>query len=283
MKDVYTRLSHKDLLGRCKLQGSHRMPTRACILWCGRSVPRLECRHELDEASLPWTAILQSPPPHGESCVEVFLTWTMNLDAIGPYCSGLGILRSTIADGIPMPSVRLELSHGAVGEIADMYSCAHDLLNALFPDKSAEEWKLVIKKPQAKRLRSKQKTKLGEYLVKTVTMSSENIETECLLVLVNLILQGPSCIQPGDEINKQRSNVAATISQLIIYNMVKRSRGVDVGASGRAGDAGMFAASSLLLLLFVWNTLTVSMTVSTTIPLHQDPLGVDVAGLQGMQ
>ena len=40
-----------------------------------------------------------------------------------------------------------------------------------------------------------------------------------------------------------------------------------------------------LLLLFVWNTLTVSMTVSTTIPLHQDPLGrpIDVAGLQGMQ
>ena len=90
---------------------------------------------------------------------DVFLTLTMNLDAIGPYCSGLGILRSTIADDIPMPSVRLELSHGAVGEIADMYSCAHDLLNALFPDKSAEEWKLVIKKTQAKRLRSKQKTK----------------------------------------------------------------------------------------------------------------------------
>ena len=37
------------------------------------------------------------------------------------------------------------------------------------------------------------------------------------------------------------------------------------------------------LLLFVWNTLTVSLTVSTTIPLRQDPLGVDVAGLQGMQ
>ena len=111
---------------------------------------------------------------------DVFLTLTMNLDAIGPYCSGLGILRSTIADGIPILSVRLELSHGAVGEIADMYSCAHDLLNALFPDKSAEEWKDVVKKitTQAKRLRSKQKAKLGEYLVKTVTMSSENIETE---------------------------------------------------------------------------------------------------------
>ena len=111
---------------------------------------------------------------------DVFLTLTMNLDAIGPYCSGLGILRSTIADGIPILSVRLELSHGAVGEIADMYSCAHYLLNALFPDKSAEEWKDAVKKitTQAKRLRSKQKAKLGEYLVKTVTMSSENIETE---------------------------------------------------------------------------------------------------------
>ena len=36
-------------------------------------------------------------------------------------------------------------------------------------------------------------------------------------------------------------------------------------------------------LLFVWKTLTVSLTVPTTIPLHQDPHGVDVAGLQGMQ
>ena len=44
---------------------------------------------------------------------------------------------------------------------------------------------------------------------------------ECLSVLVNLILQGPSCVQPGDEINKQRSNIAATISQLIIHNTVR--------------------------------------------------------------
>ena len=72
----------------------------------------------------------------------------MNLDAIGPYCSGLGILRSMIADGVPMPSVRLDLSRGAVGEIADVYSCAHDLLNTLFMDKSAEEWKDVVKKSQ---------------------------------------------------------------------------------------------------------------------------------------
>ena len=33
------------------------------------------------------------------------------------------------------------------------------------------------------------------------------------------------------------------------------------------------------LLLFIWNTLTVSLTVSTTIPLRQDALR-DVAGLQ---
>ena len=79
-----------------------------------------------------------------------------------------------------MPSVRVELSHGAVGEIADVNSCAHDLLNTLFPDKAAEEWKDAVKKitTQAKRLRSQQKSKLGEYLVKYVTMSSENIETE---------------------------------------------------------------------------------------------------------
>ena len=36
-------------------------------------------------------------------------------------------------------------------------------------------------------------------------------------------------------------------------------------------------------VVVVWNTLTVLMIVSTTIPLHQDPLDVDVAGLQGMQ
>ena len=35
-----------------------------------------------------------------------------------------------------------------------------------------------------------------------------------------------------------------------------------------------------LMLLFVWNTLTVSLTVSTTIPLHHDPLVIGVAGLQ---
>ena len=67
----------------------------------------------------------------------------MNLDTIGPYCTGLGILRTTTADGVPMPSVRLDRSHGAVGEIADVHRCTHDLLNSLFPDKSAEDWKYV--------------------------------------------------------------------------------------------------------------------------------------------
>ena len=163
-----------------------RQPDLAAVVPAEGGTQRfLECRHELDEASLPWTAILQSRRLMEKVACgfskttnkDVFLTLTMNLDAIGPYCSGLGILQSTIADGVPMPSVRVELSHGAVGEIADMYSCAHDLLNTLFPDNSAEEWKLVVKKTQAKRLRSKQKAKLGNYLVTTVTMSSENIET----------------------------------------------------------------------------------------------------------
>ena len=40
---------------------------------------------------------------------DLFVTFTMNLDAIGPYCAGLGIYRSTVADGVPMPSVRLDL------------------------------------------------------------------------------------------------------------------------------------------------------------------------------
>ena len=41
--------------------------------------------------------------------------------------------------------------------------------------------------------------------------------------------------------------------------------------------------AEVMLLLFVWNTLTVSQTVSITIPLRRDPLRVDVACLQGMQ
>ena len=37
------------------------------------------------------------------------------------------------------------------------------------------------------------------------------------------------------------------------------------------------------LMLFLGNTLTVSPTVLITIPLRQGPLGVDIAGIQGMQ
>ena len=111
---------------------------------------------------------------------EVFVSLTMNLDEIGPYCTGLGILRSTIADGVAMPSVRLDLSHGAVGEMADMYSCTHCILNCLFPDKSADDWKDVVKKitTQIKRLKSKKKAKLGEYLVQKVTVSTDSVEAE---------------------------------------------------------------------------------------------------------
>ena len=111
---------------------------------------------------------------------EVFVSLTMNLDDIGPYCTGLGILRSTIADGVAMPSVRLDLSHGAVGEMADVYSCTHSILNCLFPDKSADDWKDVVKKitTQIKRLKSKKKAKLGEYLVQKVTVSTDIVELE---------------------------------------------------------------------------------------------------------
>ena len=42
---------------------------------------------------------------------DLFVTFTMNLDAIGPYCTWLGIYRATVADGVPMSSVRLDLCH----------------------------------------------------------------------------------------------------------------------------------------------------------------------------
>ena len=62
-----------------------------------------------------------------------------------------------------MPSVRLDLSHGAVEEIADVYGCTHDILHSFFPDMSAEDWKDVVKKITTQ-------TKM--------TMSTDNIETE---------------------------------------------------------------------------------------------------------
>ena len=49
-----------------------RQPDLAAVVPAEGGTQRfLECRHELDEASLPWTAILQSPPPHGESRVWI--------------------------------------------------------------------------------------------------------------------------------------------------------------------------------------------------------------------
>ena len=37
---------------------------------------------------------------------EAYLSLTMNLGEIGPYCTGLGIFRATVADGASIPSVR---------------------------------------------------------------------------------------------------------------------------------------------------------------------------------
>ena len=45
---------------------------------------------------------------------EAYLSLTMNLGEIGPYCSGLGIFRATVADGASLPSVRGELGNGAI-------------------------------------------------------------------------------------------------------------------------------------------------------------------------
>jgi len=46
---------------------------------------------------------------------------------------------------------------------------------------------------------------------------------ETLLTFMKLVLQGPACLGAGSEgINKQRSNVACTLSRLIMFNTVKR-------------------------------------------------------------
>ena len=46
---------------------------------------------------------------------------------------------------------------------------------------------------------------------------------ETLLTFMKLVLQGPACLGAGSEgINKQRSNVACTLSHLIMFNTVKR-------------------------------------------------------------
>ena len=71
-----------------------------------------------------------------------------------------------------------------------------------------------------------------------------------------------------------------------LYPGQVRGEGGREGLGGRVGGRQgklMWTGEMLLLLLFVWNTLTVSLIFSTTILLRQDPLGVDVAGLEGMQ
>ena len=68
---------------------------------------------------------------------EAYISLTVNLEAIGPFCTGLGIFRSTVADGASIPSVRGELGNGAILELAAVYVPAHDILHCLFPDMSA--------------------------------------------------------------------------------------------------------------------------------------------------
>ena len=89
---------------------------------------------------------------------------------LGRYCTGLWIYRSTVADGVPMPSVRLDICHGAVVELVQVYGNAHNILHCLFPDMSTQDWKAIGHKVtmQTKRLKAKNNTKLGEYLVKKV-------------------------------------------------------------------------------------------------------------------
>ena len=65
--------------------------------------------------------------------------------------------RFTIADGVPMPSVRHDLCQGAVVELVEVYGSAHNILHCLFPDMSAQDWKATGHKvtTQAKRLKAK--------------------------------------------------------------------------------------------------------------------------------
>ena len=97
---------------------------------------------------------------------DVFNMLSTGMDAIGPFCTQLGIWRFAISDGLSMPSVRDELCHGAVIELVNVYDSAHNILHCLFPEKSAHDWKAFGHKiaMQAKRLRTKRKTKLGVYL-----------------------------------------------------------------------------------------------------------------------
>ena len=102
----------------------------------------------------------------------------MNLDAIGPYCTGLGIFRSTVADGASIPSVRGDLCQGAILELAEVYVPSHDVLHCLFPDMSADDSQVLVNKirVQKTRLKSRNITKLAEYLAQKATVTTDTVE-----------------------------------------------------------------------------------------------------------
>ena len=78
----------------------------------------------------------------------VFMKSSMNLDAIGPYCSGLKIFRSTATDGFPMPAVRPVMCHSAITEINGVYGIgiACEILHCFFPETSCQNWKALVHK-----------------------------------------------------------------------------------------------------------------------------------------
>ena len=97
------------------------------LLFPGR--PSLNARHQMERAAFGF-----GKTDHKEA----YIALTVNLDSIGPFCTGLGIFRSTVADGDPIPSVRGELGNGAILELVALYVPAHEILNCLFPDISAD-------------------------------------------------------------------------------------------------------------------------------------------------
>ena len=64
---------------------------------------------------------------------DVFINLTMNMDSIGPFCTELGICRSTVSDGVSLPSVRGDMCHGASIELVNVYGNPHNILHCLFP------------------------------------------------------------------------------------------------------------------------------------------------------
>ena len=133
-----------------------------------QGLPSLNARHQMERAACGFAKTDHK---------EAYIALTVNLDSIGPFCTGLGIFRSTVADGASIPSVRGELGNGAILELAALYVPAHEILNCLFPDISADDWKVRINKirVQKTRLKSKNITKLGEYLVEKVTVEGVSV------------------------------------------------------------------------------------------------------------